>query len=211
MSLTATETRRAALALGVREQPGLSVAYPDLVTAMQRLFQDRVAGIPWVPRSWFSAVAEVQAKNMDSLILLAPGLDASGNRGLDCPSFADTDAKAKAWQDVFTAAQSAVVAYAKGQQEDGAAELAALTANAAFWDAAYNVADFAKNLPSTIVAGFSTVGTNALQAFLPDALKGYAKWIFWGLLFMVITGIVLWYRKSLSALLKGVNLGKGSK
>ena len=201
------DQQRIAVTLGMRVQPGLATGYPALVGKLDRIYADRVAKLPWVPRTWLAAVRDVQAKNPADLIRPTPGFNALGARGNEAPSWADTPAKLTAWHTIYTAHNDAIVAYAKEMQEDGESELNALYADAAFWDGAYKLAVFTRDLPSNVV---STVGggiSSFVGTFLPESLKAYAKWVTWGLVLLIVGGLILWYRRKLGAIVKGFKKG----
>lgn len=207
MSLTAADRQRVAYVLGVMDQPGLATGYPELVRLLNRLFSDKVAKLPWVPRSWLPAVAELQAKNPGDLIKLAPALNVLGFRQEGCPSFADTDDKAAVWATIYKAQQDAIGAYAAKQAEEGAAELRALEADAAFWDGAYKLAVTVRDLPSTVVKATAGGVADFAASFLPDSLKKYGKIVFWLLVVLVVGGLVLWYRRKVGGIVSGLRKG----
>lgn len=208
MSLTNADRDRLAYSLGVMDQSGLAMGYPDLVRMLNRIFTDKVAKLPWVPTSWLGAVGEVQSKNPTDLIKVTPGFDALNRRGQLAPSFADTDDKLKVWHTIYKAQQDAIVEYAAKQSEIGANRLRALEADAAFWDGAYKLAKIARDLPSNVVKAVGGGVSDFVGTFLPESLKAYAKWVLLAIVLLVVGGVVLWYRKKLGGLIKGFKGGK---
>lgn len=207
MTLTNADRTRIRYTLGVEDTIGLRGAWPELGRLIDRLFEDRVSRLPWVPKSWLQAVREVQAANPQDLIRLAPGRDKLGRRQEGAPSFADDDAKLDVWVEIWKAQQKATEAYAAKQVEVGRREIDRLVANAAFWDAAYTIADTAKNLPANIVKATGRGAAEFVGTFLPDSLKSYARLITWALVLLIVGGLVLWYRKRLGGIVKGFKTG----
>jgi hypothetical protein len=207
MALSQADRGKIAYTLGVMDQPGLAMGYPDLVRMLNRIYTDKIAKLPWVPKSWLGAVGEVQAKNPADLIKVTPGYDALNRRSDMAPSFADTDGKLKAWHNIYTAQQDAIVAYAAKQAEIGASKLRALEADAAFWDGAYKLAVTVRDLPSNVVKAVGGGVSDFVGSFLPDSLKAYAKWVTAALALLIIGGVLMWYRKKVSAIIQGFKGG----
>lgn len=207
MPLTAADNSRISYTLGLMATPGLAMGYPDLVRMLNRIYTDKVDKLPWVPRTWLAAVAELQGKYPSDLMRPTPGYDALGRRGQMAPSWADTEDKLKAWDRIYYSVNDAIVAYAAKQSEIGAAKLRQLEADAAFWDGAYKLAVVVRDLPSNIVKVAGGGISDFMGTFLPDSLKAYAKWITWALAIIIVGGLVLWYRNKLGGLLKGFKGG----
>jgi len=207
--LTHSDRTTVAYVLGVMDQPGLAQGYPDLVRMMDRLFQDRVAKIPWVPPSWLTAVRELQAKHPQDLIKIAPALSNAGDRQEGAPSWADTPEKLKTWYELYQAQQSAIVSYAAKQVEIGRKKLDALYADAAFWDGAYKLAVTVRNLPSNVIKAVGGGVSDFVGTFLPDVLKGYAKLVTGALVLLVVGGVVLWYKGKLGKLAAAAGIKRG--
>lgn len=204
MSMTAADEQRLAYTLGMRPQPGLASGYPALAGKMDRIYADRVAKLPWVPPTWLEAVRAVQAKNPSDLIRPTPGFNALGSRGADAPSFADTEDKLKVWHTIYAVHNDAINAYAKRMQDEGASKLAALHADAAFWDGAYKLAKFARDLPATIASGTANVFADTFAQFLPESIRRYAKVILWALGILIIVWLIIVYRRKFAAAFKGL-------
>lgn len=189
-----------AYTLGVWLRPGMATAYPDLVRMLNRIYQDKVAKLPWIPPSWWDAITQLGAKNPGALIQPTSAINARGTRNVDAPSWADSPEKEAAWQEIFDSVNRAVSAYGKKMSEEGANELSGLYAAAAFWDASYKLAKFAADLPSKIVSGVAGGLTDFVGSFLPEGLKSWAKWIMWAILLLIVGGLIMWYRGKLSAI-----------
>jgi hypothetical protein len=174
---------------------------------LNRIYTDKIAKLPWVPASWLGAVGELQGKYPADLIKIAPGYDALNRRGELAPSFADTEAKLKAWHNIYSAQQDAIVAYAAKQAEIGASKLRALEADAAFWDGAYKLAVTVRDLPSNVVKAVGGGVSDFVGSFLPESLKAYAKWVTAALVLLIVGGVLMWYRKKVGALVKGFKGG----
>lgn len=194
--------------LGVMLSPGLATGFPDLVPKLARIYTDKVAKLPWVPKTWLESVLALQAKYPGDLVRPTPGRDAKGERGEMAPMWADTPVKLDAWHKLYSDINAAIQAYAKEFADDGAAQLNALYADAAFWSAAVDLATTVRDLPGKVVQTVAGGAGDVFAAFLPDALKGYARIIFWSLVVIVVGGLVLWYRNKAGAIVKGF---KGAK
>lgn len=208
MSMTNADAARIAYTLGIRAQLGLAMGYPDLVRMLNRIYIDKVSKLPWVPPTWLAAVQALQAKYPNDLMRPTPGYDAIGRRGQEAPSFADTDAKLTAWDNIRKAVDDAIVAYAAKQAEIGAAKLRQLEADAAFWDGAYRLAVTVRDLPSNVVSGAARGVSSFVGTFLPESLKAYAKWITWAIVLLIVAGVIAWYRGKLSGIVSRFKTGK---
>lgn len=207
MPLTGQESASAAAILGVWASPGLGTGFPDLKNALNRIYVDKIAKMPWVPQEWLAGVQQLQNKNPGDLIRPTPGRDANGQRGQQAPSFADTDEKIDVWHKIYNDTNSAIVSYAAAFQAQGASKLADLYASAAFWNAAYSIAKFARDLPANIVGGVLGGVTDFFGTFLPEGLKAYTKIIFWSLVLLIAGAVAVWYRKRLAGLVSGFKKG----
>ena len=154
---------------GLRRQPGIRKAWPELQTQLDALYLDRVAKAPFVPKDWATNYATARDNYPDDVILLAPSRNAIGGLTTDGPMFARAPLYADQWQEIYDFVQRAYVQYAKGVASAGKAELAAAYANAAFWDGLYRVAKFAgEDLP----AGFASVVAKGSGAVASTLFKG---------------------------------------
>ena len=207
MAITGQDRATMQTLLGVEDQPGLGMGYPELKALLGRLFEDRVSKLPWVPSSWLGAVKDIQAKNPTDLIRIAPARNVAGQRQAGAPSFATSPEMEEVWMTIYKAQQDAIVSYAAQQVEIGRRKLDALTANAAFWNAAYNVADFAKNLPAQVVSKTFGGVSDFVGTFLPESIKAYSRIVLWMIIALVAGGLVLWYRKRVAAVVKGFRKG----
>lgn len=192
--------------LGLMFQPGLATGFPDLVPKVQAIYSDRIAKLPWVPPTWLASAQALQQKYPGDLLRPAPGYNALHVRGQMAPIFADTTDKLDVWDRIYNDTNSAIVAYAKQFQEDGAQTLNDLYADAAFWDAALKLATFVKNLPGAIVQGAAGGASDVFAQFLPAALRTYAKWILLAIALLVVGGVLVFYKGRLGAIAKGLKL-----
>lgn len=218
--VTVSRDKAAALQYGCMFIYGLGTGYPDLKPMVQRIFAERVARLKFVPATWLAGVQQLQNENPTDLLTFAPGRrpktsptggwvsDEGGERSADLPMFLETEEQVDAWHAIYVDLNRARAKYAAAQAAAGRAELDRLYAKAAFWDAAYKVAVFAKDLPSAIVKTVGGGVVDVVGTFLPQSLKAYAKWITLALGVLIVGGIVMWYRKKITALIKGFKGGK---
>lgn len=214
-----TPERAATLQYGVYIIPGLAGAWPELRAMVQKIFLDRVSKIPWLPSSWLTGVVALQQSRPNDLVTLAPSrranvgptgvfVDANGPPSADLPLFLDDDEKINAWQAMWYDMDKARGNYAAAQAAAGRAQLDALYAKAAFWDATYKIAVFTANLPANIVSSVGGGVVSFVGTFLPERFKAYAKWVTIAIVLLIVGSIVLWYRNRLAGLFKGL---KGAK
>lgn len=189
---------------GVRFQPGLAVGYPELVGKMRALYTQRIAKLPWVPKSWLAGVEKLQASRPNDLVLIFPAVLPNGSTAADSPLFLDTPDKLEAWKKIHEDTQKAVQAYARGQAEAGADELNDLYADAAFWDAATNVAIFVRDAPGRAIGAVGTGIFDAAGATLKGITgKSAVTWIVLG-----VIAYFVW--KNRAKLLPSLKLGGAS-
>ncbi len=141
MTITISAEAGAKKLLGIMVSPGLGMAWNgDLKRQMSTLFTTRVANIPWLPPGWLAAVEDLQSRYPDDLVRIAPSMG-SIHPNPDMPDWIlNSQDRMDVWMEIYRGSNDAIVSYAKGQQEAGRAQLDALYARAAFWDAAYNLA-----------------------------------------------------------------------
>jgi hypothetical protein len=207
--------------LGVYTQPGTGTAYPALRQQLFAVIQ-QTARIPWLPARWLEDVSRVYTANPDALVIVAP-VAPYGKRLDNAPEWIDTDEKEKVWDNINKAMLSAVVKYAREQQEAGAAELAALQRNAAFWNAAYTTAvvvaapaalaiGAGKGLAEGAIQAGSAVGEYTGRLFGGTA-QGFAKGLgFFGWAFIAVLLVLAWvFRKPLMKLIGLTPAGRAAK
>jgi hypothetical protein len=137
--------------LGMYALPYATV-WPDLATQLLQLYQGQLQFMPWLPAGWFDSVQALHGQN-GYILIPAPAI----YNGAPLPILTTPDQVAF-WTTLNQQAESIIGNYAAGQQAAGAAQLAQLYANSAFWNtgfgatminaqqAAYNVADAAGNV-----------------------------------------------------------------
>lgn len=210
--LTAQQSLELGLRYGVHLQPGIGRAWPELKANLDRLYADKIAPLPWVPRDWLAAVREIQTKYPDDVVLPVPASRPQNlGRLAEAPSWVVTPDQVAAWDIIWSTVQEAYVAYAKRLADEGAAKLAALYAQAAFWDGAYKLAKFARDLPAAAVRAVGGGLSDFAGTFLPDSLKAYAKWVLLLIVLLIGGGLLLWYKGKLGKLAAGFGLRKGAK
>ena len=147
-----------------------ATVWPDLATQLLALYRDQVQYMPWLPPGWYDTVSALHGQN-GYVLIPAPAVYS----GSPLPFLTTPDQQAF-WQSFSQQAASIISQYAAGQQAAGAAQLAQLYANAAFWNtgfgatminaqqAAYNVADAAGNVVKA--AGNVAKGASSIFGFL---------------------------------------------
>ncbi len=175
--------------LGVWAQFGLAAAWPELAASLNRLYTDRVAKLPWVPRDWFVQVMNLQAANPGSLIVIGPALNVLGGRSSDAPTFADSDDKLHAWQEIFQMTEAAIRKYADGKASEGRAEMDAAYMNSDFWNRAYAIAVAIRDLPANAVGAVLSGAESVTGGILGSLAK---SWLFWAAL--IGAGVVIAWR-----------------
>jgi hypothetical protein len=137
--------------LGMYALPYATV-WPDLATQLATLYQGNLQFMPWLPAGWYDSVMALHGQNG---YILIPGPAIYNGQPLP---FLQTPDQIAFWTSLNQQAASVISQYAAGQQAAGAAQLAQLSANAAFWNTgfgaslinaqqtAYNVADAAGNV-----------------------------------------------------------------
>jgi len=175
--------------LGVWSQFGLAAAWPELPVLLNRLYTDRVAKLPWVPKDWFVQVMAAQAEEPGNLIVIGPALNALGGRNSDAPDFADSEDKLHAWQEIYKMTEAAVGLYADGKAIEGRSAMTAAYMNSAFWNQAYAIAVAIRDLPANAVD--EVLG--GTESVLGGVLKNmFSHGITYAVLIVVSVG-ALWY------------------
>ncbi len=170
--------------LGVWSQFGLGAAWPELKSLLTRLYTDRVAKLPWIPRDWFVQVQALQSADPSSLIVIGPAMTAALGRDPDAPAFADSEAKLDAWQDLYKMVQAAVNAYAAKESVKGRVLMEAAYSNSEFWNNAYAIAVAIRDLPANAVKAV----LDGAQGVAGGVLKNFfSSWLVW----LVIGGVGL--------------------
>ncbi len=162
--------------LGVFSQYGLGEAWPELKVLLTRLYTDRVAKLPWVPRDWFVQVQALQSADSSSLIVIGPAVTAVLGRDPDAPVFADSEAKLDAWQDLFKMVQAAVNAYAAREALKGRVLMEAAYSNSEFWNSAYSIAVAIRDLPANAVKAVLDGAEGVAGGVLKNLFKSWITW-----------------------------------
>lgn len=152
--------------LGLYISPGMGKAIPATQASMREIIQGRMAGLKFLPDGWNTAVAGLIAQFPDDLVRVAPPFLLNGIRNPQTPDFLNTPEKLAVWQEIWQSSDAAIVKAAKGYQDDAAADLAALQADADFWNKAYTlyrkVADAVAEVGDKIAHPFSLIPTQWL-------------------------------------------------
>lgn len=124
--------------LGMRLQPGLAGAYPELAQKLDAIYRDKVAKLPWLPPGWLDQVEAIHGTGGD-ILLPAPVFGKGGRINRDVAAWLDTPDRRQAWDDLATVATNARQQFVEDRRREGLVILAEAEANAAFWDAAYRL------------------------------------------------------------------------
>lgn len=208
-------------ALGVYLQPGIGKAYPGLRDQLLGILR-KTGSIAWLPARWLEEVERVAVANPDDLVIVS-AVAPYGKRLSNAPDWIDTDAKEQVWDAINKAMLSAVVKYAREQQEAGAAELATLERNAAFWNFAYNSAVVVAAPAALAIGAAKGVAEGAVQAgsaigeytgrLFGGTAKGFAKGLgVWGWLAIgAIVAAAIYFRKPLMKLIGVTPAGRAAR
>lgn len=158
--------------LGVYLMPRIQAPeWQEMENRLKALIRDKVAKVPWLPLGWASSIEQLYTTFPDQRIMVYPALTASGSRNPLAPAFLDTTEKEQAWANLAKEMQNVVSTFANGMREKGLAEMEALNADAAFWDALYTAAKTIADAPKNIVGAAGDFASEllgtALSRFLP--------------------------------------------
>lgn len=123
--------------------------WPELTTALRRIYLEKTAGIPWLPRNWR---ASIDALHGSSGKLLMPVRSFATASNGETPKFLNTPEKRAWWDDFQEQVQAAHQAFLDGERSKGLALMNAAYANTRFWTAAHNIATVLAT-PVTAVSG----------------------------------------------------------
>lgn len=129
---------------------GLLNAWPDLRAQLSDLYTQRVAGLAFLPPTWLQAALDHLHAGDGAVWVPQPN-------PTNPPEWLQSSDAQSVWRSMFGAIESAVNRYAADQAEAGAAELAALQANATFWDGLYRVAVAVRDAPKTVLTAAGSV------------------------------------------------------
>lgn len=150
--------------------------WPELTSALRRLYADKTAGIPWLPRGWFAAVDSMHGKQ-GKLLLPVRSFAVSSNG--QTPKFLDTAEKQAWWNNFHDQIKAVHQAFIDGKRTEGLRLMQAAYDRSAFWTAAHNIATVLAT-PVNAVTGF--VGLMAkYPGLMQTALVGgvlLAAWYF---------------------------------
>ena len=124
---------------GVYTQP-YGTVWPELTAALTKLYQNRLANVPWLPRDWVNVIlGSVHGRNGNIATIAPSTANYNGGRGAD---FLDTPEKKQWWDELAAATSKAIMAFAAKKSAEGQIELQAAYDDIAFWDSAYKIANF---------------------------------------------------------------------
>ncbi len=121
-------------------------AWPELKSIMMTIYRDKVSKVPWLPSDWLEMIENLNDVSGNVVVVVPSTANYAGGVG---PSFLDTVDKKVWWDQLASAASSAVQKYASGKAADGKKQLDQLYASSDFWSRAY---DWAVILASPVTA-----------------------------------------------------------
>lgn len=149
-------------------------AYPELAAALRRLYLEKAAGIPWLPKDWRASIGTLHGQD-GKMLMPAPSnaVDSSGNRA----KFLVTPDQ-QAWWDEFVAmARQIQESFLAGKLAEGRAEMEAAYNRSAFWTRAHNIATVLAT-PVTVVTGAANVA-GSYPKVVQGVLIGGAALLLW--------------------------------
>lgn len=142
-------------ATGFIAQPGVGTAWPELRALMNRMTDEKVLALPWIPEGVRAQVRAFIAAWPSAVVRVGPIYLANGNRNPRYPAFIASQAQKDAWWDLGEWQRKAYVAYAGDRRDEGLRELRKLEAAAAFWDRMYTVTKAVADAPANIAGGIA--------------------------------------------------------
>lgn len=109
-------------------------AFPEITSAMRKLYRDRLAKFPGLPAGWWQQVDLLHGKN--GKFLFPVKSNAVDNTGSG-PSFLSFDGARQAWDSIVDEINKVRMAMLAKEAAKGLALTEAAYANARFWDNAY--------------------------------------------------------------------------
>ena len=159
-------------ALGIQIQPGIAAAYPEIRGEESALIQ-RVAALPWVPRSWLSAVGD--ARDEERVMNGAGGFVGlrrathriTGAILPNVPAWLDSAEKRQAWDQMAEVYNRAIEAIGARRVEEGRAIIAAAERDAALWNRLAAIAETVRDLPGRAASAVSDGILSVLKGAWP--------------------------------------------
>lgn len=126
--------------------------YPELTAALRRLYLDKLAGVPWVPKDWRASIGTLHGQD-GKLLMPAPSnaVDSQGNRA----KFLVTDEQRAWWDELVRMARAIQEPFMARKLAEGRSAMESAYNRADFWTKAHNIATV---LATPVTAVTSTVG-----------------------------------------------------
>lgn len=145
-------------------------SWPDLADILTKIYQDRMAVLPFLPPNWLGLVMQEHGKDGNVLIPIKPR-NILGLRSSAAPAWLDTQEKEDAWGAPAQTANDAVAQYAADKADEGYAELQQLYADADYWNTLYSVATSLASPVTMFSDGLKQAGQGAAD-FGQNIAKG---------------------------------------
>jgi len=153
---------------GVYTHP-YGTVWPELTAALTKLYRNRLASVPWLPRNWISVImGSVHGANGNIAIIAPSTANYNGGRGAD---FLDTPEKKQWWDELAASSSKTLMAFAANKAAEGQAELEEAYDDAAFWDSAYKIQNLLRSPLHTVMYAADTY-TKYQWLFNPAIIVG---------------------------------------
>lgn len=148
--------------------------YPELTAALRRLYLDKLAGVPWVPKDWRASIGTLHGQD-GKLLMPAPSnaVDSRGNRA----KFLVTDEQRAWWDELVRMARSIQEAMMSKRLAEGRGAMEAAYNRSDFWTRAHNIATVLAT-PVTLVKGTADV-VGTYPRLVQGVLIGGAALLVW--------------------------------
>lgn len=155
-------------------------SWPDLAPILTKIYQERMAQLPFLPPNWLGLVMLEHGVDGNILIPIRPR-NALGLRSTAAPGWLDTQQKEDAWSGPAKTAVDAINQYAAGKASEGRVQLERLYADSDYW--------------STLLSLAQTVGTPVTMFSdgvkkLGEGASDFGQQIATGAMYLGIAGVI---------------------
>ena len=148
--------------------------YPELTAALRRLYLEKTAGIPWLPKDWRASIGSLHGQDGKLLVpASANAVDSQGNRA----KFLVNQEQVAWWNEFVAMADDIRRKFMDGKLAEGRAAMEAAYNRSAFWTKAYNIATVLAT-PVTVVSGAANLA-GSYPRVVQGVLIGGAALLLW--------------------------------